>query len=173
MVLPLPEHDAIDGLTQGTGNANHPQLQAQVLKLQQQLEQVSQQLFASKQRADDGDAVSDALRKDVTRLQQQLRHRDTDAAAASQRDAAAAAAISAADNGATQLRCDALVAQAREDVLNERLHAASERIKAYEHDAKLLSDENKLLQKEIEDTLKWAQHRRFEAVDMPENCAIM
>ncbi len=29
------------------------------------------------------------------------------------------------------------------------------------------------LQKEIEDTLKWAQHRRFEAVDMPENCAVM
>lgn len=29
------------------------------------------------------------------------------------------------------------------------------------------------LKKEIEDTLKWAQHRRFEAVDMPENCAIM
>ena len=29
------------------------------------------------------------------------------------------------------------------------------------------------LKKEIEDTLKWAQHRRFEAVDMPENCLIM
>ena len=29
------------------------------------------------------------------------------------------------------------------------------------------------LRKEIEQTLKWAQHRRFEAVDMPENCSIM
>ena len=151
MVLPLPEHNAINGLTQDTGDSNHPQLQVQLLKLQQQLEQVSQQLFASKQRADDGDAVSDALRKDVIRLQQQLRHRDIDVATASERDAAAAAAILAADNVATQLRCDALVAQAREDVLNERLHAASQRIKACEHDAKLLSDENKLLQQEIED----------------------
>ena len=29
------------------------------------------------------------------------------------------------------------------------------------------------LRKEIEQTLKWAQHRRFEAVDMPENCSIL
>jgi len=29
------------------------------------------------------------------------------------------------------------------------------------------------LQKEVEQTLKWAQQRRFDAVDMPENCALM
>ena len=132
-------------------NTSSPQLQTQVFKLQQQLDKVSQQLLASNQRVNDGDAISDALRQDVVRLQQQLRHRDIDSATASERDAAAATAILAAENVAAQLRCDALVAQAREDALKQKVDAASQRAKAHEQDVKLLSDEKKSLQHELQD----------------------
>jgi hypothetical protein len=125
-------------------------LQTQLFKLQLQLEQASQQLMVSNQRADDGDAVSDALRKDVHRLQQQLRQRDVDAVSAAERAAAAAAAITAADNVAAQLRCDALVAQAREDALQQRCDAASQKVKAMEQDLKRQSDEHVQLQREME-----------------------
>lgn len=122
-----------------------------MLNLQQQLELVSQQLSVSNQLASDNDIVSDALRKDVLRLQQQLRHRDVDAVAAAERDAAAAAAVLASENEVAQLRSDALVAQAREDTLKQRADAVTQRMKVCEHDVKLLSDEKQMIQQELQE----------------------
>jgi hypothetical protein len=130
--------------------SSSPHLQNQVLKLQQQLDHLSQQLLISNQRADDGNTVSDALRQDVLRLQHQLQQRDTDATAAIESAAAAAAALSAADKLAAQLRCDMVVAQAREDALKQRSEASSQRLKACEQNVHTLSHSNHLLQQEIE-----------------------
>ena len=130
--------------------ASSPQLQTEVLKLQQQLDHLSQQLLISNQRANDCNTVSDALRQDILRLQQQLQQRDTDATAAVERAAAAAASIFAADNVAAQLRCDMVVAQAREDALKQRSEATSQRLKACEQDLNMLSHSKYLLQQEIE-----------------------
>jgi len=137
--------------------ASTPQLQTQLFKLQQQLEQVSQQLMLANQRADDGDAVSCALRKDVQRLQLQLQQHVMDATTAAERAAATAASIAAADNVTAQLRCDALVAQAREAALQHRCDAASQRVKSCEQDLKRLSEEHVSLHREIEVLKEQAQ----------------
>jgi chromosome segregation ATPase len=125
-------------------------LEAQVLQLQQQLEQASHQLFLAKQRASDCDAFSDALRKDVARLQDQLQQCNANANSAADRAAAAAAAAAASDAAAAQLRCDAQVAQAREDALAQRAEAAAQRVKSCEKEIKVLSDKNALMLREIE-----------------------
>jgi len=116
--------------------ASSPQLQTEVLKLQQQLDHLSQQLSISNQRANDCNTVSDALRQDILRLQQQLQQRDTDATAAVERAAAAAAATVCCRQCGRELPCDMVVAQAREDALKPRVEATSQRLKTCEQDLK-------------------------------------
>jgi hypothetical protein len=103
----------------------------------------------AKQRASDGDISSDALRKDIARLQQQIYQRDTDASSTTERAATAAAAAAAADNAIAQLRCDALVAQAREEALLHRADAAAQRLKTCEQDLKVFIDKNASLLQEV------------------------
>ena len=104
----------------------------------------------AKQRASDGDVSSDALRKDIARLQQQIYQRDADASSTTERAAAAAAASAAADTAVAQLRCDALVAQAREEALQHRAEASTQRLKTCEQDLKVFIDKNALLLQQVE-----------------------
>jgi hypothetical protein len=133
-----------------------------VLQLQQQFQDASQQLSLAKQRAKDGDALAEALRDDITRLQDQLRQRDADAISTAGRAAAAAAAAVAADAAAAQLRCDLLVADAREDALKQRVDTANQRMKACEKDLNAMSVKNASLLLEIEN-LKAANEEQSRA----------